>query len=397
MVALGQTMFKGSLYLASIGLSRWLTVDQFAAFGYFAATARFLSIFFAAGLTIAATQAFADASADSRDTEKTAAVVMLVVGAMLFAAAASPLYLPIVADEAIKLHGAWLIVGSAAYGAYVVALSAMFGASAFRNLLWPLAIGSAALLLGALVSIATGDLAPALLGFVLSFLTPALLFTRWLYRIGLLSLARPSAGAVKTVVYSALPTLATGIITNGVIWLVHRILLDNVASTAEFNRFVIGMQWFVLVLFVPNALGNALFTRFLHGAREGRLDVRMAAAVSMSIFAGIGLLALVAVVLTPALSALYGYEFDRWFVFAILAAAALAGPVTLLSYPIIAAFGVNLWFAVNLILLGTSVALLLYFSPSTALEAALILCGGHAAVLVLALGLLLRIPGRSAR
>lgn len=394
LVALGQTLFKGSVYLASIALARSLDAEQFAAFGYFSVSARFLSIFFAAGLTIAATKAFADAAADGGEREKTAAVIVIMAAAFLAASASSPLYLPLLADDEVRLDGVWLVAGAAAQGSYSVALAAMFGASAFRQLLGPLATGSALLLASAVASAATGSIVPVLIGYVLSFLAPALLFAARLYRRGALSLVRPSAGALREVAFNALPTLAIGTITVGVTWLIARVLLNNAVSTAEFNRFVIGMQWFVLVLFIPNALGNALFPRFLHGAREGRLDVRLAAAAASSILAAILVLALVAALLTPALSDLYGYAFDRPFVFAILAAAALAGPVTMLSYPVIATFGVQRWLGVNLVLLGASVGLLLWRTPQTALDAALVVCGGQGAVLAVALLMLARIPRR---
>ena len=394
LVAIGQSLFKGTLYLASIALSRSLTVDQFATFGYFSVTSRFLSIFFAAGLTIAATKAFADASADQRDADRTAAVVFLLISAALLGTALSPLYLPIVDDEEIRLDGGWLIVGAAAQGAYAVGLAAMFGASAFRRLLVPMAIGSAALLLGAAVSARTGEVTPALVGYVASFLAPALLFGAGLYRRGPLRLLLPSKAALATVVRTALPTLAIGTISAGVVWLVMRVLFDHAESVVEFNKLVIGMQWFVLVLFLPNALGNALFPRFLHGAREGRLDVRLAGGIALSAFAAIGVLAILALLLTPLLSELYGqhYQFTRAFVFAIVAAAALAGPVTMLSYPVIAAFGAGRWLLVNLVLLATVVGLLAIRPPQTALEAALVLCGGQAAVLLAALLTLSRIP-----
>lgn len=382
LVALGQTLFKGSFYVASIGLSRSLTVEQFAAFGYLTASSRFLSIFFSAGLTIAATKAFADASANAREGEQTAAVVVLMLAAALFASATSPLYMPLLSDNAIRLHGAWIVGGAAAQGAYSIALSGMFGASAFRRLLAPLAVGSAALMLGAAASALTGDILPVLIGYILFFLAPSLLFGINLYKRGPLTAVRPSRKAVRSVALTALPTLASGIISAGVIWLVFRVLLENAGSTAEFNKFVIGMQWLVLVLFVPNALGNALFPRFLHGAREGRLGFRVAGGVALSVFTTVGLLALLGLLLTPALSDLYGYQFSRGFVLAILAAAALGGAATMLSYAIMAALGVARWLAVNLVTLVTIVGLLTLWPPVTALDAALILCGGNGAVLL---------------
>lgn len=194
----------------------------------------------------------------------------------------------------------------------------------------------------------------------------------------------------------AAPTLAIGIINGGVVWLVTRVLFEHAVSTAEFNKFVIGMQWFVLILFLPNALGNALFPRFLHAAREGRLDIRVAAGVALSVFASIAVIALAASLFTPLLSSLYQYSFTRDFVLVILAAAAIAGPVTMLSYPIIALFGVGRWLVVNLVLLGVTVALLSLVPPTTAFEAALIVCAGNGAVLLLAMLLLTRVPPRRA-
>lgn len=396
LVAVGQILFKGALYLASIALSRSLDVDQFAAFGYFTVTSRFLSIFFAAGLTITATRAFADAAADPAQGEKTAAVLALMVAATLLAGALSPLYLPILNDEAIQLDGAWVIFGAAAQGAYLIAISAMFGASAFRHLLPPLAFGSAALLAGAVASALAGDIRPALAGYMLSFLAPALLFGRRLYKSGSLTLVRPSRKSLLGIATMAAPTLAIGIINGGVVWLVTRVLFEHAVSTAEFNKFVIGMQWFVLILFLPNALGNALFPRFLHAAREGRLDIRVAAGVALSVFASIAVIALAASLFTPLLSSLYQYSFTRDFVLVILAAAAIAGPVTMLSYPIIALFGVGRWLVVNLVLLGVTVALLSLVPPTTAFEAALIVCAGNGAVLLLAMLLLTRVPPRRA-
>lgn len=396
-VALGQILFKGALYLASIALSRSLSVEQFAAFGYFIVTSRFLSIFFSAGLTVTATKAFADAAADKADAEKTAAVLVLMVAATLIAAAISPLYLPILSDETIALDGGWVVLGAAAQAAYLIAIAAMFGASAFRHLLPPLALGAAALMAGAAASATSGDIRPAMLGYVMLFLMPALLFGRRLLKSGALSLVRPSRGSLAGIARMAGPTLATAVITGGVAWLVSRVLVEHAVSTGEFNKFVIGLQWFVLVLFLPNALANALFPRFLHAAREGRLDVRVAAGVALSVFASIALLALAGWLFTPLLAELYQYQFSPEFVVAILAAAAIAGPVTMLSFPIIALFGAARWTLANLVLLAVTVGLLATVPPTTALDAALILCAGQAVVLLLAMLLLWRAPRAAGR
>lgn len=384
-VAFGQALFKGSLYLGSIALSRSLSHDEFAAWGYFLVTSTFLSIFFTGGLTLAATKAFADAAAHPDHHDKTAAVLLLAIGAAIAAVAASPLYLPVIADEAVRLDDSWLLAGGAAQAVYTVALGAMFGASAFRQLLVPLLIGSGALLAGAAASALTGALAPSLVGYVVSFVAPALIYGLWLQRRGHLTLVRPSRGALANVTLTALPTLGLGIITFGVSWLVTRVLLEHAVSTAEFNQFVIGMQWFVLALFLPNSLGNALFPRFILGARTGRIDVRLATRVTAWVFIIIALVASVAALFTPALSWLYDYEFDRAFVFTILIAAALAGAGTMIGYPVIAAFGVSIWMSVNIVLLGVCGVLLMLFPPVDALGAAMLICTSYSAVLAAAI------------
>ena len=393
LVAIGQALFKGTLYLGSILLSRMLSVEQFAIFGYFLVTSGFLAMFFSAGLTIAATKTFAEASAGRGEDGGAAAVVLILIGAALAALALSPVYLPIVSDQSIRLGGLWLVAAGIAQAAYLVAAAAMYGANAFRFLLMPLLIGSAILLLGMLFAGLERDLLPALLAICLAHFVPTLMYAGRLWRLGLLRFARPSRAAVGSVAATAGPTLGIALITSGVVWLITRSLLEHAVSTAQFNMFVIGMQWFVLALFIPNALGNALFPRFLHGAAAGGLPMRKVLGVSLAVFAIIAAAAGVAALLTPLISALYGphYEFSRAFVFTILLGAAIAGTVSMLSYPVMAALGVRSWLLANLALLAGCVALLVAWPPTDALEAALVICGSYAVVLVAALLLVPRI------
>jgi O-antigen/teichoic acid export membrane protein len=178
--------------------------------------------------------------------------------------------------------------------------------------------------------------------------------------------------------------------------MIARTLVDHQASADQFNQYVIGMQWLGLALFVPLALGQAVFPRLIEKDRAGELSpaaILKPAAFTVAVVMGIALLATLG---TPLLQVVYGpeYPFSRWFVLAVLSAAALGGAVNLLGYYIMARHSTEVWFGINLTSVAISSPILLLSPPETAFAAALILCLCYGGVCLAALLTIGRGPGK---
>jgi hypothetical protein len=252
-----------------------------------------------------------------------------------------------------------MMVGALTFAWFGIMHAGMQGAGAFKHVLVPVTIGSAVLLLFCGWSYAVQATEPLMIGLILSFVLPGLLFGRYLRRHDLLPwralLSRPNRSAVREIGATALPSLGNAVIFAGVNWWIARSLIEHQSNPDGFVHFAVGMQWFSLALFVPLAVGQALAS-------------------------------LVAVPATPLLSLIYGenFSFSIWFVLAIMAAASLSAPAGVLGQSIIAQSGAAMWLKLYMVFLTLGVGLPLVWPPRDELAAATILAIVNAGLVVTA-------------
>jgi O-antigen/teichoic acid export membrane protein len=390
-VLLVQLLSRGVFNLATILAANIFTVAVFSGYNYFLISINLLGALLSMGLPVAATRAGAlatDASVAQR-ADRAAALAWLFAAVLVAALLLGPVLIPLLEADEVRVAPAMLLFGAGAFALCGVSQSFLQGAGAFRSTLGPVLVGSAALAGGAGWAWVTRSEHPLILGTVLFYLLPALLYLHRLSRSGLLggraAVRRPSGNRVRETIGVALPSLGNAIIFTGVNWWLARSVIEHAATPSAFPEFVIGMQWFSLALFLPLGLGQAIFPRYLRMA--ARDELARAAVVRLAVGALLlGLtVAACGAALTPLLSLVYGrYEFSAAFVATVLSAAALSAPANLLGQSIIAARGAAAWLRTYSTYLLLGVTLPVLAPPHTAFEAAVILCALNGAVLIAA-------------
>jgi O-antigen/teichoic acid export membrane protein len=391
-----QLLSRGVLNLVTIAAANILTVAQFSSYNYYLITTNLIGAFAGMGLSVAATTILAGAASSPGEDHqrRAAALVWILIATAAFSAAVAPFLLPLVQPDEVSLSAILLIAGSIVLAIYGICNAAMQGAGAFRATLLPVTVGAAMLVGGTFWSWTASSELPLLIGMILFYLVPTVLFVAFLRSRGRIRgrwlRTAPGGTALREVAATALPSLGAGLIFTGVNWWIARMLLAHQGAPEAFPQFVIGMQWFSLALFVPLAVSQAIFPRYVQMARTGQLS---RAAIVQPALLGFGLvllLVLVAVPATPLLSLIYGsnYDFGMMFVAAILLAAALSAPAGILGQCIIAAAGAGAWLRIYVVFFAVGVGLPLLFPPQTALAAAAILGAANLAVLLAAVATL---------
>jgi O-antigen/teichoic acid export membrane protein len=390
-----QILSRGVLNVVSILAANFLSVLQFTVFNYFLITTNLVAAGLGVGLPLAATKVVAEATPERQAeySAKVAAILCLLAGTALAAILLSPLVLPLLRAEDVQVSPVLLMLGAFALAWFGIMHGALQGAGAFRAVLLPVSLGSAALLGSCAVAWWTGSELPLIVGMILFYVLPALLFARQLRRRALLPkevLRAPPAGALREIAATALPSLGNALMFTAVNWWIARMLIEHQGSEGAFAQFAIGMQWFSLALFVPLAVGQAIFPRYIKMAQTS--EISLSATLKPALFACLLVVILIAVALpaTPLLSLIYGrnFEFSAWFVLAILGAAALSAPAGVIGQALIAMHGAGLWFKVFLVFLALGFALPYFWPPVSEIDASVQLTLVNAGLLATAVATL---------
>lgn len=396
-VICGQIVGRGTSVLLSLILARVLTIPQFAVYNYFSVTSALLASYFAFGLQFAVAKVVAEGNAGRswREDGRIGAILVVVAAVLVAALALSPLYLRLLLPDNIALPGILLVMGGLVMSWLSNAQAGMYAHGAFRRAFWPVLWSTAALVPISVVAILRRDVDLLIGGIILTALIPTIAYVRHLVQAGILgwhSAGRSSWGSVGAVLGISLPGLGIAGIFVTTNWLISRTLVEHQVNPQEFNKFMLGMQWFSLVLFIPLAFGQVLFPRFLQRAHGSTLAVREAVIPAALTFGMILAAAVVASFLTPLLPVFYGarYDFTHMFVFVILIAAAFAGATNLLGSYVMAVHGTGTWFLVNLAAAGLTILFLFAAPPASALAAAVLLCAIYSVLAALACAVIWR-------
>ena len=97
---------------------------------------------------------------------------------------------------------------------------------------------------------------------------------------------------VSKVLHIAGPMFFTSLIVGSIFWVLGRIILLEVAGTAEFSKFAVGLQWFSFILLVPAIVTRVFFPRIVRAAATNSAErkslVLKNAGVNFCIAAAIG-------------------------------------------------------------------------------------------------------------
>lgn len=377
-----QIVGKGSGTIMLLLLARFLSVRDFASFTYLFTTATLLSTYVAAGLPLTISRVVAEGRDDRSwpDDDRLGAVLLVTAAATLGVLVLAPLYLPWLLSDEVPVSGSLIVVAGLAITWVGLAQAGLYGSGRFREAFLPVVAGTMLLFASAAAAVLLQNIVILIAGNIAGMLVSAAAYTRHLFRQRVLVprhwLQWPRRRSVREVLATTLPGLGFSVIYASTNWLLARTLVERQATPDQFNQYMIGLQWFSLVLFVPLAFGQVLFPKFVQKARSSALTVTQIVLPAALTFATVLACALVGTALTPLVSWLYGgqYQFARLFVFTILLAAALSGAVNILGSFVMAARGMAAWLLVNMASAVVAVLLLWSLPLDTAFEAARTLC-----------------------
>lgn len=390
-----QVIGKGMATILSLLLARTLSVADFATFSYLFATAAVLSSYLAAGLPIAILRSVAEGRADrSWDRDDRIGAILLLAGiSSTLAVLASPIYLPWLSSNEVPVSGPLLLLAALAMTAVAMGQAGLYGGGQFRAAFTPILTGTAIVVAGTATALLLNSVTVLIVVNIAGILWPAAAYVRSLRRFRVLVprhwRAWPGRGALVDVLRINLPGLGINIVYASMGWAIVRLLIEQQVSTDQFNMYVIGYQWFSLVLFVPLAFGQVLFPQYVAQARDGSLSMPQIIYPAGLTFLVLVVCAVLGTLLTPVLSTIYGanYHFDPAFTFTILLAAAISGAVNLLGAFVMAARSVAVWLLVYVAAAIVAAVLVLTMPVSTALEAARVLCFTQVTPIVLAVAI----------
>lgn len=380
-VIVTQVIGKGAATILTLVLARVLTTADFSAFTYTFFTATLLSSYLALGLQFAISRVVSEGVARRSwaDDGRLGAILMLNGGVSVAALALAPIYLPWLMSDEVPAAGVLVVIAGLVFTWAALAQAGLYSTGRFREALMPVISGTAFVIVATGIGLFAHSLPVLIWGNIVGAAIPALAYARLLWRDGVLArphLTRPPGrGAVAAVLTTALPGLGVAIVYASITWLIARTLIEQQATPDQFAQYALGLQWFSLVLFVPLAFGQVLFPRFLLKAHDGDLTAAQIAFPAALTFGTVLACAIVGSLIAPALSWIYGaqYQFAPSFVFTILLAAALSGTVNLLGSYVMAARGTGVWLLVNLASGAIALLLLDQFPPTSAFEAARVL------------------------
>lgn len=391
-VLVTQVVSKGVLTALTVLMARGLSVEQFSRFNYFLVTTGVLTSYVALGLPLVASRVLSEGNLDRswREDPRTAAMLALAVLASAGAVVASPLFLPWLMADEIRVSAPLIVIGALAAAWNAIGQAAMYAVRAFRQAFWPAMLATAFTCVAASLGVATDQALWPIVGNILFYLAPVLLYWYHLKGAGVTpphrAVLNPNREAMGQTLAIALPGLGVTVIYATVNWLIARTLVEHQSSPTQFNEYLLGLQWVSLALFVPLGLGQAIFPRFVEASRAGASEVRAIVVPAAITFGSVALIALTASLATPVLDVVYGasYDFDPAFVFTVLLAGAFGGAVNLIGVYVMATRGTAAWFLANLASLGVALPLLSLNPPTSAFAAARVLCGCYAALLTVA-------------
>lgn len=404
-VMLVQVMSRGFLALVMVAAANFLAIDQFTSYNYFIITTSLVAAVLGLGLPVAATRVVAESTPDKTpDYNQQAAAICWSFGiATICLALASPLILPQIAADGVRAHDGLLIIGAVGVAVGGICNAAMQGAGAFKATVRPAMLGTVALLAGCLWAWLAGSERPLLLGVIFFYLVPAVLYLVHLRRLGFISFRAasrlPTRAAVRNVSQTALPSLGTAAIFTGVNWWLARSLIDNQSSPDAFAQFAIGMQWFALASALPFALAQAILPRYIRLAQSSAMPIRVILRPALITFGLVLALTVVAMLLTPLLSIIYGsnFQFSVLFVMLIMLTAAFSATAGVIGQSIIAFEGAGAWLRAYLVFLVIGVLAPFLWPPHDAVIAAAILGMVNVGLLTAGIGTILLARRRRSR
>lgn len=363
-VMLVMVISRGVLALVMVAAANFLTIAQFTAYNYFMITTSLVSAVLGLGLPTAAIRVTAESTPDKApDFHQLIATIWwgFALGALGLVLAA-PLILPQMAAEGVQVSETLLIIGAVALAGGGICNGAMQGAGAFKATLPPAILGTIALLGGCLWAWSVGSERPLLIGVILFYILPAALYLVHLRRLGFISFKAvfrlPTASTVRNVSDTALPTLGTAAIFTGINWWLASSLLDHQTSPDAFAHFAIGMQWFSLASVLPLALSSAILPRYIQLAKSSAMPIRVVLRPALITFGLVLALTVVAILMTPLLSIIYGrnFQFSVLFVMLIMLTAAFSATAGVIGQSIIAFHGAATWLKTFLVFLVVGLA-----------------------------------------
>lgn len=393
-----QIVGKGSGTIMLLLMARYLSVRDFSMFTYLVTTATLISTYAAGGLPLTISRFVAEGRDDRSwpADDRLAAVLLITAAAVAGVVVLSPLYLPWLLSDEVPVSGALTVVVGLALTWAGLAQAGLYGSGRFREAFVPVVVGTLLLFASAVAAVLMRDVIVLIIGNVIGILVSAIAYTRTLRRDRVLDPRHwsrwPRRTSVKEALVIALPGLGFSIIYASTNWLLARTLIERQASPDQFNQYMIGLQWFSLVLFVPLAFGQVLFPKFVQKARSSALTVTQIVTPAALTFGTVLVCALIGASLTPIVSWVYGghYQFTAAFVFTILLAAALSGAVNILGSFVMAVRGMTAWLLVNMASAAIAVLLFWLLPLGTAFEAARTLCLIQLTPLAIACALVVR-------
>lgn len=350
---------RGCLIIAAIILARALDAQRFAEYSYFQMTVSMLSIYAALGLGITTARFFSEANhkdlGDCEDVFPLGALWLLSI-VLAFAGGLFILLLPEQWLNAGLDIPRWLLaLGVLTLTSQVVPGNAIIGLEKFKQAAF-VALFSG-LLLTVVAAIAAWIESPtlAMLGIVLAASVQGIGET--LIVVHTLGWARLKRGAgfswrrIRQLIEFAGPMVLVSLLSISGSWVLGRMILRQIDGAVNFSMYAIGLQWYALALMLPILISKVLLPRFVRNASGNQPSSKL---LRQGVLVSIGsalTVAVVGVVASSQLLALYGKvdEQGEFFMVGYFVAAVINAPGNTIGNAVIADDGQKEWLAVTIV------------------------------------------------
>ncbi|WP_170003745.1 oligosaccharide flippase family protein [Marinobacter profundi] len=371
--AANHLLARGSLVVVSMILARNLDSSGFAAYSLFQLTISMIAAYAALGFGVTASRFFSEfqGATNVKRYPVGALWVLSIIGGVV--ALVVTLILPAgLIEEDLDIPRWLLAVGVFSTSLGIVPAGAVLGLEQYRKAFSVACVTASFLFFGSYAAVKFQSPVSAMWVLVISNAINAVgnfLVTLHIVGIGgLLSSARLSKDSVGAILKFAGPMVGVSLLSASGSWLVGRIILSGPSGPENFALYAIGIQWMALALFLPGMVSRVLLPRLvkmqneLHGTDSESRKLVSSGAMLALIFAI--LLAIIGVVLSPLLIALYGTNLaiNQWLLAAFLVAAIPSAPANTVGNAIVARDGQRAWFTITFLWFFTLIALTLLFS-----------------------------------
>lgn len=374
---------RGSFVMVSIILSHMLSVEGFAAYGYFQMTITMLAAYASIGLGVTASKFFAESAQQERDTIHPLGALWVISILSGVIVALVILLSPSSWFQSSLNVPSWLL----ALGVFVLSFGVtpgggILGLEKYVAATWASAASSITIVAGSLIAGSLNSPQSAMSVFIFASIVQAVI-NSWIVvnAIGLRPLLtglRIGGLQIRRIFRLAGPMATISLMTSSGTWLVGRILLSGPSGQWQFSLYVIGLQWLALVLYLPGMITRVIFPQLVKARLFENLNTRSQTTVilrqglmltSIAAF----LICCIAVVSSPWLMRLYGsnYTSYHWLIMWFMFAALPQAPAGALGNGIIADNGQWAWLFIIMVWFVLFVAFTLSQKNSGAIGAAL--------------------------